>query len=371
MTRVAWITPCYPPDRGGVSDHSCAMVSELEAAGHDVLVCVKPHERGFHELDAELDAYRPDVIIVAYVPLGFAPRTGGISPAFTRWCMRLRRFPNTSTLLLAHEASLPAAVHWRRREFKMALLGAVQVAQFEILARSFGRVVFSHKGNRDAWAERIPALSDQFHTVRICSSIPFARSYDPRSDLTTSGYSVPERSVLFFGSGHDSVLFDYVEAALVELLKVDPKIQLVVVGVDPAKLRRLQPSLAEFGPRVQALGFVPAREVSLWLQTAELVLAPLSEGVNARKTTVMAALHHGCAVVTTSGFHTRDDIPWAQICALASLNRTAFAAVAVKCLQDSSWRTRIGEAGRADYEAQASPSVTAGRLLAYAASQRG
>ncbi|HWZ89175.1 MAG TPA: glycosyltransferase, partial [Polyangiaceae bacterium] len=67
--RVAWITPDYPPDRGGVSDHSSAMVSYLRSAGYDVLVCSKPHERGFGRLDAELRAYRPDLVVVAYVPL--------------------------------------------------------------------------------------------------------------------------------------------------------------------------------------------------------------------------------------------------------------------------------------------------------------
>src|SRR5689334_15294952 len=82
VRRVAWVTPDYPPDRGGVSDHSEAMVNELRAAGHDVLVCSKPHQLGFGRLNKELAAYRPDLVIVAYTPLGFAPRTGGIAPGF-------------------------------------------------------------------------------------------------------------------------------------------------------------------------------------------------------------------------------------------------------------------------------------------------
>src|SRR3954452_7333803 len=83
LERIAWITPDYPPDRGGVSDHSSAMVGVLRAAGHDVLVCSHPHERGFARLHAELAAYRPDLVVVAYTPLGYAPRTGGIAPSFT------------------------------------------------------------------------------------------------------------------------------------------------------------------------------------------------------------------------------------------------------------------------------------------------
>ncbi|HEX3849967.1 MAG TPA: glycosyltransferase, partial [Polyangiaceae bacterium] len=204
----------------------------------------------------------------------------------------------------------------------MALLGAAQVAQFEILIRSFDHVVFSHEGNRDAWAKRIPALGGRLHTVRICSSIPLIETSEPGAELAARGYSVPERAVLFFGTGHGSVLFDYVEAALIELLRVDANTQLVIIGMDGAKLRQRCPSLGDLGPRVQALGFVPAREVSLWLQVTELVLAPLAEGVNARKTTVMAAFQHARAVITTNGSQTRGDIPWAELCALAPLDRT-------------------------------------------------
>ena len=66
------------------------MVNILRSAGHDVLVCSKPHERGFAILDAELSAYRPDLVVVAYTPLGYAPSTGGIAPAFYALGIRLR-----------------------------------------------------------------------------------------------------------------------------------------------------------------------------------------------------------------------------------------------------------------------------------------
>lgn len=370
MARVAWITPEYPPDRGGVSDHSGAMVSALRAQGHDVLVCSKPHVQGFAALDAELLAYRPDAVFVVYVPLGFAPRTGGLSPSFILWCTQLRRKLSASLLLLAHEVTVPTLAHWQRRELKLALLGVAQGVEFEIFARLFDSIVFSHEGSRRIWTPRLRGFRGRFDTIRICSSIPLVDSTDPFAELTASGYSVPKKMLLFFGTGHDSVLFDYVEAALIELLKIEPETRLVILGVDAAKLRRLRPTLSDLGPVVQALGFVPAREVSLWLQVATLVLAPLSEGVNARKTTVMAALQHGRAVATTSGVHTRDDIPWARICALAPLDRAAFAALAAECFQDPDWRARLGAAARLDYETHATASVTAARLLAQAESAR-
>lgn len=370
MTRIVWVTPGYPPDRGGVSDHSFAMVSALREQGHEVLVCSRPHERGFANLDAELDRFRPDVIVVAYVPNGFAPRTGGISPAFTFWCTQLRRRSSASLLLLAHEICLPIPEHFRRRQLKLALLGVAQAAQFEVLARAFDCVFFSHERSRAIWARRMPHLRDRLHTIRICSSLPVIPSLDPAAELASSGYTVPAKTVLFFGTGHESVSFDYVEAALVELAKVEPNTRLVIIGMDAAKLRRIRPTLSDLAPMVQTLGFVPARDVSLWFNVAQLVLLPFGDGVNARKTTVMAAFQHGRALATTVGVNTAEDIPWGRLCALAPLDRAAFAATAVRCFLDAEWRARLGEAARADYEAHASPSVTAAQLLAYVASSR-
>ncbi len=370
MTRLAWITPGYPPDRGGVSDHSFQMVQALRAQGHEVRVYSNPHESGFGPLDAELVAYEPEAVVVAYVPLGFAPRTGGISLAFTYWSTQLRRRLGAQTLVLAHEVSLPTAHYWAQRNLKLAALSVAQIAQFEILVRSFDCVVFSNEGTRDAWLKRAHTRSARLLTIRICSNIPVVESADPQADLVAAGYSVAARTVLFFGTGHDSVLFDYLEAALSKLSKVDAAAVLVIVGIDPVALRRLRPSLSDFGSRVQALGFVAAREVSLWLQVADLVLAPLVEGVNARKGTVAAALQHGRAVVTTRGIHTRSDIPWDRICALAPLDPAAFAALAVRYFQDPDLRASVGTAAQSDYETHASATVTAAQLLANVLGQR-
>jgi len=363
--RVAWVTADYPPDRGGVSDHSSAMASALRSAGHDVLVCARPHERGFGRLDAELRSYRPELVVVAYTPLAYAPHSGGIAPAFTRWFAGLRSRLQCRVILLAHEASLPVFYFFKKGELKLAALGAIQVAQFLLLSRSCDTVLFSNEGTRLSWAQGMPRSAPRFHTIRICSNIPIHPSPDPATELTADGNSVPAPTILFFGTGHDSVLFDYVEEAFVELLKIAPDAGLVVVGMDSERLRRLRPSLARLGARVQALGYVAAPQVSLWLQVAKLVLAPLIEGVSARKGTVMAALQHGRAVVTTQGVQTRDDIAWSEICVLAPLDRRAFAAAAVRALQNPELRADVGRAARAEYDAHASASVTASRILNY------
>lgn len=361
--RIAWITPDYPPDRGGVSDHSAEMVGALRADGHEVMVCTRPQSIGFRHLNAELRSFRPDLVVVAYVPLGYAPRTGGIAPVFALWCAGLRRRLGCRTGLLAHEVSLPAAYLWKKRELKLAALGAAQILQFMQLARCFDAVLFSNEGTRLEWIERLPKSANRFNTLRICSNIPHRPSSDAVADLSQAGYSVPGQTILFFGTGHQSVLFDYVEAAFHEISKLSDEAVLVIIGMDRQKLLRLYPSLANLGERVRALGYVPAPEVSLWLQVAKLTLAPLVEGVSARRGTVMAALQHGQAVVTTRSYQTRNDVAWDEICILSARNRDQFAATAVNAFRDPDLLARLGRAARAEYEAHASATVTAREVL--------
>jgi glycosyltransferase involved in cell wall biosynthesis len=364
--RIAWVTPEYPPHRGGVSDHSHEMVKVLRSAGHDVLVCSRPHEAGFGRLDADLSAFRPELVVVAYTPLAYAPHTGGIAPAFTLWSLGLGRRHHCQTVLLAHETSLPLTVYLQERQFKLATLAAAQIVQFVSLAASFDVVLFSNAGTQRAWARHLPGLASRSHTIRICSNIPCYSSDDPATELTACGSSVPNPTVLFFGTGHPSVLFDFVEEALVTMLESEPNAGLVIIGISPEKLRRLRPSLLDLGPRVQALGYLSAEQVSLWLQAATLVLAPLIEGVNARKGTVMAALQHGRTVVTTRGIHTLEDIAWSEICLLTPLDRKAFAAASVRALHDPELRATTGRAARDEYAAHASAQVTASMILDFA-----
>lgn len=366
LKRIAWITPHYPPDRGGVSDHSSEMVNVLRSTGHDVLVCSRPHEIGFDHLDAELLAYRPEVIVVAFTPLAYAPHTGGLAPAFVRWSIGLRRRFGCKAILLAHEASLPFTFHAQKRQFKLAALAAAQMTQFAVLAACFDSVLFSNAGTQRDWAKRLPHWASRFHTIRICSNIPYCVNAAPDEALEASGARVPKPTILFFGTGHDSVLFDYVEAAFAALLEVEPAAGLVIVGMSPEKLRRLRPSLADLGDRVQALGYVSAETVSLWLQVATMVLAPLIEGVSARKGTVMAAMQHGRAIVTTRGVHTLEDIAWDDVCLLSPLEREAFVALALNAFNDLALRDAIGRAAQHEYDAHASASVTASAILQYA-----
>ena len=61
------------------------------------------------------------------------------------------------------------------------------------------------------------------------------------------------------------------------------------------------PTLAN---RIAATGKLPADELSLALSSCEVVIQPYPDGVTSRRTSMMAALEHARAIVTTRGLFT-------------------------------------------------------------------
>jgi glycosyltransferase involved in cell wall biosynthesis len=81
------------------------------------------------------------------------------------------------------------------------------------------------------------------------------------------------------------------------------------------------------------------------------MLQPAQDGVNGRRTTVMAALAHGKPVVTTSGRLTEP--VWSQSGAVVLVpcrDALAIRTATQRLLRDRSERVRLGEAARLFYE---------------------
>ena len=108
-----------------------------------------------------------------------------------------------------------------------------------------------------------------------------------------------------FGSDHWSRQAGLAAAALRRLLEEGIDAHLVVLG---HAVRLVQAELERGAglpqERVHRLGFLPEAEVSRWLSATDLFLAPFSDGVSTRRTSLFAAFEHGRAVVATVGANT-------------------------------------------------------------------
>ena len=103
--------------------------------------------------------------------------------------------------------------------------------------------------------------------------------------------------------------------------------------------------------RIHATGTLGSRELSLCLQACDLMVQPYSEGVSTRRTTVMAALAHGVATITTKGLHTEPVWKQHDAVRLVTVDDVAEIVTAVAQLEaDATERSRLGRRGRVLYE---------------------
>jgi glycosyltransferase involved in cell wall biosynthesis len=114
------------------------------------------------------------------------------------------------------------------------------------------------------------------------------------------------------------------------------------------KLVRDEPRLAG---RISASGSLEARALSLHLQACDLLLQPYPDGVSCRRTSFMAGLAHGRAIVTTSGAATEPF--WAQNGAAATVpisDPDGLVDVTARLLADAERRRCLGEVAERLYQ---------------------
>ena len=99
------------------------------------------------------------------------------------------------------------------------------------------------------------------------------------------------------------------------------------------------------------------------LLACDLMLQPFVAGVTTRRTSVMAALHHGVPTVTTAGPLTEPLWRETGAAALAAAgDPTALAGAARALLEDPEARARLAAAGRAVYDAHFDVRLTIAAL---------
>ncbi len=354
----------YPPVVGGVADYTRQVADALARAGEEIHVwCpaareiseasgvrVHPEPGRFRPSDlrrlgARLDEFRsPRRILVQWVPHGFGYRSMNLW--FCLWLAKRARAGDRIELMV-HEPFLQlqpgplrhvcmALVH---RVMTMVLMGAasrvwVAIPAWESKLRPYalGRAV------RIDWLP-IPACVAQANGAETSLRQTFTHTAQP--------------IVGHFGSyGRDVAAL--LEERLPGILgsRIQPLLLLIGAGSEAfrAALVDRHPSWAS---RVHATGYVPPAALAGHLEACDLFVQPYPDGITSRRTSAMACLSVGRAVVTTSG-HLTEPL-WKESGAIVLLdvsNPTGFAEAAVRLLDDRAERGRIAESGRRLFDGQ-------------------
>ncbi len=362
--KVAILTARIAPVRCGVGDHSVRLAHHLAERGDRVVLitassqvpylanvapakfsisnCVPAWSwRGMRRFYKAVRAEKPDVLVVQWVPQLYG--RGGITLALPL-TLALLAFRGTKIHLMVHETwvnftSLP-----------LFFMGVMQRLAMVILVKSSQRIGVSI----DAWTSMLrawfPKQRDQIQTIPAFSNIPYLADTEGALTARLNANIPPNATVLgVFSLSGSGKAYSFIETAWEKILDSNEQVFLVVIGASVDDAKRYLPRLIN-DHRCRFTGFLQAEEVSHWLQSIDLLLAPFTDGVSSRRGSVLAAISHGVPVVTTRGRLTDRVLFEGGPLVLSHLDEDAFANEVVALLQDDIRRKKLAATARGFYK---------------------
>ena len=307
------LTPELPPECGGVGDYTAQVAEALARRGDTVSVYSPPASvrwtapegieavtlgdrfgaESMHALSVRLDRDPSSRLLVQYVPAVFGRR--GANVAFCRW-VRSRADTDTDVRVMFHEPYLYFG--WRPDHVLAAL---AQRTMARILLDAAPLVYLS----TDTWRRYLSRYGSEAVqgavTIPIPSAIPRVNCPEAIRATRSRSIGIATHLVGHFGSYGNHVA-PMLREALNNLLSSDPHVAAVCTGTgSDSFVERILAERPMFRGRLAATGRASARDISLNLQACDLLLQPYPDGVTTRRTSVMAGLANGRAVLTSDG----------------------------------------------------------------------
>lgn len=314
MTRC-WhiLTPELPPDCGGVGDYTAQVAEALARQGDSVAVYAPPASvrwntpegvnavtlqdrfgpEAMRALTLHLDRDPSSRLLVQYVPAVFG-RCGTNLP-FCRW-LQSRKRAGTDVRVMFHEPYL--YFRWRPDHLVQA------VAQRAMARRLLDAATCVYLST-DAWRRYLaPYGADaagRAVTLPIPSAVPHVICPEAVRAARIASIGDGHRLIGHFGSYGDHIA-PLVRRALGDLLTADSRATALCMGAGSRTfVERILADRPVFRGRLAATGRAATRDLSLHLQACDLLIQPYPDGVTTRRTSVMAGLANGRAVVTCEG----------------------------------------------------------------------
>jgi glycosyltransferase involved in cell wall biosynthesis len=340
MASWTILTCEFPPECGGVGDYTAQVARALAACGDQVSVFCPPFDsrgsrraaqdnvvtpvahagvdlialpdtygRASRQRIAEHVAARSTTVLVQYVPTAYGLK--GANVPWCRWLLDLSR-RRTDVRVMFHEPYFTYG--WK--PLHQGPLSFVQRRMARILLQAGGETYLS----TDSWRRHlIPYAAEgtrrRFVTLPIPSSIPRCDRPESAAERRRALVGRSRALVGHFGTYGTHVAPMLREAASL-LLSQETAVSLVCAGHGSdrfaADLIAARPELKD---RVHATGRLAAPDAAAVISACDLVVQPFPDGVTTRRTSVMAALHNGRPVLTTTG-HLTEPV-WSETGAVA------------------------------------------------------
>lgn len=327
--RVTFLTGEYPPLQGGIADHTACLARHLAALDVQPSILIQqgwlalagqaaaegpPVQAlvpgwGWRSWPAVVDfarRHRPDVLHIQYQAAAFE-LAGWIN--WLPWYLKQRRVA-TRTVTTFHDLRVP---------YLFPKAGPLRRQAVLALARHSDAVICTNRADL-AELQRVLSLPDGRAAL-----IPLGSNVEPqppagfdRANWRRLYQAGPQTLLLaYFGFLNESKGGEeLVEALALARQQVDARLLFIggdVGHADPTNVayaRRVRELIERYGLAdvVYYTGYTGPAEVSANLLAADAVVMPYRDGVSFRRTTLIAALRHGCPVVSTFPAN-RDLIP--------------------------------------------------------------
>lgn len=365
------LTGEYPPQVGGVAAYTEQFALALAKRGGRVHVwwangrdhasgartagVVEVHclpggfsPAGLVALGAGLNRFgRPRHLLVQYVSNALGMR--GCNLFFCLWLLVRRYWHGDDVRVLFHEPFFYFARQSLRRNL-LALITRLMAALLLLASRVAYVSIPAWQGllRPYCWWRR-PRMA----WLPIPSTIPYQQDPPTVAALRracTGGD--PGKRVVGHFSSYFALITPALAAVLHELLTRRPEVQVKLLG---SGSERFAGEFLGFHPewhgRLWPAGCLSPREVSLHLQSCDLLIQPYPDGASSRRTSLMAGLANGVASVTTVGPFTEPLWRQSGAPALAAAGNVAeITAIACELLSDERRLQRVAREGRRFYE---------------------
>jgi glycosyltransferase involved in cell wall biosynthesis len=321
-----------------IHDASACLVEALNRKGHRArLVDWVPGT----VFDAALGS---DVVAVPYNP--FLYGRWGFAPSLMRDVARVRCRPSRPRVtLVVHETYVDI------RDWKSLLMSTWQ--RFQLLTLL---VVADHAfASIETWAAKLSRVRRTTH-LPSGSALPDRRA---TRAYTRAELGVSDRFVIAtLSTGHPSHLTSYVTSSLRRIAATDASTTFLQLGATASAVDGIPPSMSVIRP-----GRLPPERLAAFLAAADLLLTPFEDGVSTRRTSFIAGLQQGVAVVGTTGALTDTMLESANLELVEVGHPEVFAERAVLLAADHDRRGHAAAAGRALFETHFTWEVLAARFL--------
>jgi glycosyltransferase involved in cell wall biosynthesis len=357
------ITGEYPPQAGGVSDYSHVVACGLAAAG-DTIQVYAPESPGIDPEDESVAIHRlqghfgaralvqlsralgrrmGDRLLIQYVPHAFGFKAMNLP--FCLWLyVHARRYGGAAVIF--HEVNLgfqpgdPA---------RYRLLDAVTKVMARLAARSAAQIFVTAR----VWEpllRRYIADGQAVTCLPVPSTIAVVGDRVQIAAMRRRYLSACGPLIGHFGT-YPPAIAAMLRTIVPRILAAIPASTMILIGANGDTCRAsLVSEIPALAPRVVATGALPATELSMAIASCDVMAQPYPDGVTSRRTSMMAALNHACAVVTTQGPFTEP--LWQQSGAVAVAphgDSIAFASIVCELIGNEDRRRRYGIAAKSLY----------------------